>query len=112
MKQTTSKSPCNSLVNKTTTKGHRDNRKNKRTVKEINVWLYNNEMLVALARTKNIAEKGFFIKTNVLLFPKNSKLEVVFDIGNKKERCRLPATVVHRSLEGIGVMVKKHIVGV
>lgn len=82
---------------------HRDNSRESR---QINVRLYKDNDFIAAARTKNIDQNGMFIKTDVLLFPKNSHIEVVFDVESNKgkvEQCRVPATVVHRSLSGMGI---------
>ena len=84
----------------------KEHRTNDRTVQNISVWLYKNESLIALAKTQDITASGMFIKTNVLLFPKNSCLEIVFDNKDATKRHRVSARVVHRSLQGIGVTLE------
>jgi len=74
-----------------------------RVAKETKVWLYKDNDIVALALSKNATSTGMFIKTNPLLFPKNSILHVAIDIDNAAKRSVIPATVVHRSLDGIGI---------
>jgi len=84
----------------------KEHRTSDRTAQSINVWLYKNESLAALARTQDLTASGMFIKTDVLLFPKNSYLEIVFDNKEETKRYRVSAKVVHRSLQGIGVSLE------
>ncbi len=84
----------------------KEHRMSGRTAQNINVWLYRNESLIALAKTQDLSLSGMFIKTNVLLFPKDSCLEIVFDNKEKTKRYRIPARVVHRSLQGVGVTLE------
>ena len=76
-----------------------------RKEKTIKVWIHKDNDLLALGLTNNVSPDGMFIKTNVLIFPKNCDFEIVFDVedGNNTRRCRIPVKVVHRSLKGIGV---------
>lgn len=78
-----------------------------RNTEEVNVWLYQNDSLVAMAKTENMTDDGMYIKTNGLLFPKNSSLDIAFTPENSRPKNRLPAKVVHRTLHGIGVKFRK-----
>jgi len=84
----------------------KEHRTSDRTAQNINVWLYKNESLIALATTQDLSSSGMFIKTNVLLFPKNSRVDIVFDNKEETKRYRVPARVVHRSLQGIGITLE------
>jgi len=82
-----------------------ENRKNNRKIMQIGVRLYIEGTFITLATTQDVAEGGVFINTDVLRFPKNIHLNVVFDSSNYKkgERQQIPAKVVHRCLNGIGI---------
>ncbi len=69
----------------------------------INVWLYQDNHLIAKAKTKNMTNEGMYINTNGLLFPKNSSVDISFEAENDKPLKRRKAKVVHRNLKGIGV---------
>jgi len=84
-----------------------DQRSNERNQEEIPVWLYRNNSIAAMARTRDISKHGMFIITNVLLFPKGTRLDVVFEPCEETKRVRMPVKVVHRSLAGIGVELEK-----
>jgi len=81
----------------------REHRKDFRSQKKMNVWIYRDQMLMGLARTVNFSSKGMFIKTDALRFPKSSELEVVFNDEHAEQRHCLVAKVVHRSMKGIGI---------
>ena len=82
-----------------------ENRKSDREQKQIKVRLYQDNTFVTLATTNDITINGMFIRTDVLLFPKNSHLDVVLEsqLFNSEKPIRYPATVVHRSLKGMGI---------
>lgn len=84
-----------------------DQRNNERNQEEIPVWLYKNNSIAAMARTRDISKHGMFIVTNVLLFPKGTRLDVVFEPCEESKRVRMPVKVIHRSLAGIGVELEK-----
>lgn len=66
------------------------------------VRLFKNNVLMAMGYAENLSEQGMFIKTDCLMYPKDSSIEVVFTSDDKKTM-RLLATVVHRSVNGLGV---------
>lgn len=76
---------------------------------EIDVWLYQNDVLFAKAGLTNVSRDGMFIRTNVMLLPINSKLSVDIEITTLGEtkRVSFPVTVVHRCLDGLGVSIDK-----
>jgi len=76
---------------------------------ETDVWLYQNGSIFAKASLLNISRDGMFIKTNVMLLPKNSQLDVVMEIteGNVTKRVSYLVTIIHRCLDGIGVRIEK-----
>ncbi len=76
---------------------------------EFTVRLYKNKALIGLAETLNFASTGLFIKTDALLFPKNSLLEIEFISEGFSKVNRIAAIVVHRSFEGIGVKFEQSI---
>ena len=80
-----------------------EQRKHRRSLNELLVRLYKNERFKALANTENLTSSGMFIQTDALLFPKNSSLVIVINDPENGKECCLGATVVHRSLKGIGV---------
>lgn len=84
-----------------------EQRNNKRNQEAIPVWLYKNNSIAALARTRDISKHGMFILTNVLLFPKGTRLDVVFEPCEESKRVRMPVKVIHRSLAGIGVELER-----
>ena len=84
-----------------------EQRNNERNQEEVPVWLYKNNSIAAMARTRDISKHGMFILTNVLLFPKGTHLDVVFEPCEESKRVRMPVRVIHRSLAGIGVELKK-----
>ena len=81
----------------------KEQRTNDRISKAMDVWLYKDNCRIALARTKNIAPSGMFIRADVMLFPRDCQLEVEFDGETSIERHRVAAKVVHRSLKGMGI---------
>jgi hypothetical protein len=84
------------------------NRNSPRKNEEFYVWLFRDDDLIAMARTLNTANRGMYIRTNSLLFPKYSKLHVVYDIHGHKPAKKIRATVVHRNIDGIGVVFDEH----
>lgn len=84
-----------------------EQRNDERNQEQIPVWLYKNNSIAAMARTRDISKHGMFIVTNVLLFPKGTRLEVVFEPCEETKRVRMPVRVIHRSLAGIGVELEK-----
>jgi hypothetical protein len=80
-----------------------DKRSQPRLEKEMNVWLYRNNNLIAKAKTKNITQRGMYIKIDSLLFPKASTMSVVFSTDKQSSHHQRHAVVVHRNLYGIGV---------
>ena len=74
-----------------------------RCCKEIDVWLYQNDNLIVMAKTENLTKDGMYIKTDGLIFPKDSAVEVAFLQENGKPKKHIKAKVVHRTLTGIGV---------
>lgn len=89
--------------------GIMEQRSHDRNGEEIPVWLYKGNNITAIARTRNISKKGLFIVTNVLLFPKGTNFDVVFDSKGSATTVRMPVTVVHRTLEGIGVELREQV---
>jgi hypothetical protein len=87
-----------------------EKRKFDREAKHIKVRLYQDDTFVTLAKTHDIGKNGMFINTDVLLFPKNSHLDVVLDsqLGDLSERTRYSATVMHRSLRGMGIRLNNN----
>ena len=68
----------------------------------LHVSLYRDNELDSNTFTQNCSEHGMYIKTNGLLFPKESEIEIRY-IGGKNQPIKLHAKVVHRSLNGIGI---------
>ena len=95
-----------------------EQRPNYRLPVEIDVWLYNDEDLLAKASIVNISKDGMFIKTDVMLLALGSEIKVVFEISDKGElqnkfsgqssRAAFSTTVIHRCLDGIGVRIKEN----
>jgi len=82
-----------------------ENRKCDRENLQITVRLYQDDTFVAAAKTQNITKGGMFINTDVLLFPKDSHLDVVFEspVGKSVKQHCYSATVVRRCWKGIGI---------
>ncbi len=78
-----------------------------RDSKEIPIWLYQNDDLVTQAKTENLTDEGMCIKTNGLLFPKNTTIDIAFAPENNKPSNRRRAKVIHRSLNAIGIEFSK-----
>ncbi len=77
----------------------------KRTAIAFNVQLYKGDTLVVLAQVRDISSGGMYIKTNALTFPIASRWEVIFDYVSK--RISMPISVIHRSIDGIGVKFER-----
>jgi len=82
-----------------------ENRKCDRENMQITVRIYQDDTFIAAAKTQDVTKGGMFINTDVLLFPKNSQIDVVFEspVGKSIKRHCYPATVVRRCWKGIGV---------
>jgi len=76
---------------------------------ETDVWLYQDGSIFAKASLANVSRDGMFIRTNVMLLPINSQLDVVMEIneGGETKRVSFFVTVIHRCLDGIGVKIEK-----
>jgi len=76
---------------------------------ETDIWLYQNGSIFAKASLVNVSRDGMFIRTNVMLLPINSQLDVVMEIKESGETKRVSylVTVIHRCLDGIGVKIEK-----
>ena len=82
-----------------------ENRKHVRETKEINVQLYQDGTLIALVKTRDITAGGMFVNASSLLFPKNSRLDILLDspINASDMSHHLSATIAHRRLNGMGI---------
>ncbi len=74
-----------------------------REPKEIVVRLFVSGNLISSARTLDVTPTGMFVRTGLLLFPKGKTIDVVFDGENHKKPHKVSATVIHRSLKGMGL---------
>lgn len=82
-------------------------RHSSRDRKTVDVWLYKNNSLTVRGKTENLSDDGMYIKTNSLLFPINSDVEIVYSNDNSQSTKRVKAQVVHRTLNGIGLKFKQ-----
>jgi len=82
-----------------------EKRKLQRRLMRLTVRLFQGDRLVITSKTHDVNAGGMFIDTDVLLFQKNSQLDIVIDSlrGDSRIQYRYPATVVHRCWKGIGV---------
>ena len=86
-----------------------DDRPSYRLPVEIDAWLYKENSLFAKASILNVSHEGMFIRTNVMLLPKNSQLNVKLYIlvNGQRKNISILVTVIHRCLDGIGVKIEK-----
>lgn len=88
-----------------------NHRKTDRSATEIDVRLYEDTNLLALAKAKNHTSTGMFILTNSLLHPKGSSLNVSFEESKSSGTCSYTAKVIHRTINGIGVQFQSPLPG-
>lgn len=81
----------------------KNDRESQRSVIEIDVRLYENSNFLALGRAINHSPCGMFIRTNSLLHPRGSSLNVSFNTPESAAKCSFKAKVMHRTINGIGV---------
>jgi PilZ domain len=61
---------------------------------------------VVRGRSRNISLEGLFIETGIVILPVGCCIDVEFALmtGDDRERVRMPAVVVHRAVDGCGIV--------
>lgn len=72
----------------------------------LDVLIFHQGLPIGRGRTRNIGREGMFIETKKKDFPEGTVLDMELDIDTDKgeQRIRLPALVIHRNREGMGLM--------
>jgi len=78
-----------------------DYRQRPRVNKQQKISLYKANFRIGIAYTENVSDNGMYIKTNGLIYPPESMLEIAY-LDDSRTYCLL-AKIVHRNRDGIGV---------
>lgn len=83
-----------------------EHRLSERRPMTLDVLIFHQGLPMGRGRTRNIGREGMFIETEITDFPEGTTLDVEVDVdtGQGEQRVRLPALVIHRNDEGIGLM--------